>query len=385
MMTAVEAFVERLQAIAKEEAEDQEKIRFDREAALAVADELTALQAIYGDDRVALLATRRSANGAVVSSVIEQDASSDKVDALIKLWSPFDPIRLAISIDTQLSEEQVGAEPVRLSAVLPPSYPYGTSAPQLQILSRYVGPYGVDHALFGQIVRIFMSGNTSKAHLHTAFVTGQVALFDGVEKARDIINAWLQEHRSSTTIYKSNQHTIPEDKGMEEHNESDIDLTRLAITDPSAKSQVKLFTAESITERKSVFMGHAAVLHDPAEVEKIIDQLLQDRRIARATHPAIFAWCVRTSDGVLHRDCDDDGETAAGGRLAHLLDLLRIENVIVIVTRWYGGVLLGPDRFKYINRAARDALELANLIDKSGPAVDPNSKQPANGKTRRAA
>jgi hypothetical protein len=29
-----------------------------------------------------------------------------------------------------------------------------------------------------------------------------------------------------------------------------------------------------------------------------------------------------------------------------------------VVTRWYGGVLLGPDRFRIINSAAREALVL---------------------------
>ena len=63
-----------------------------------------------------------------------------------------------------------------------------------------------------------------------------------------------------------------------------------------------------------------------------------DKRVARATHPIINAWVCRTPDGVFHHgkatrtmgvcrrlpstDCDDDGETAAGGRLAHLLSML---------------------------------------------------------------
>ena len=37
-------------------------------------------------------------------------------------------------------------------------------------------------------------------------------------------------------------------------------------------------------------------------------------------------------------------------------------NVLVIVTRYFGGTLLGADRFKNINQAARDALELGGFI-----------------------
>lgn len=62
-------------------------------------------------------------------------------------------------------------------------------------------------------------------------------------------------------------------------------------------------------------------------------------------------------------DYDDDGESQAGARLKHLLEILELENVMVVVTRWYGGTLLGPDRFKHINQAARDALELAGFLD----------------------
>jgi len=37
-------------------------------------------------------------------------------------------------------------------------------------------------------------------------------------------------------------------------------------------------------------------------------------------------------------------------------------NVIVVVTRWYGGVHLGPDRFKHINNCTRDLLEAHGYI-----------------------
>ena len=36
---------------------------------------------------------------------------------------------------------------------------------------------------------------------------------------------------------------------------------------------------------------------------------------------------------------------------------MNAENVIVVVTRWYGGVHLGGDRFKHINNCARSLLE----------------------------
>lgn len=65
-------------------------------------------------------------------------------------------------------------------------------------------------------------------------------------------------------------------------------------------------------------------------------------------------------------DNDDDGESAAGGRIAHLLQILDVFDVLVVVTRYFGGVHLGPDRFKHIGQAARDALETGGFLGVDG-------------------
>lgn len=40
-----------------------------------------------------------------------------------------------------------------------------------------------------------------------------------------------------------------------------------------------------------------------------------------------------------------------------------MNNVLVVVTRYFGGIHLGPDRFKHINQAARNALEDGGFLD----------------------
>ena len=52
-------------------------------------------------------------------------------------------------------------------------------------------------------------------------------------------------------------------------------------------------------------------------------------------------------------DYDDDGENQAGSRLLHLLKITNVFNVFILVGRNYGGIKLGPDRFKHINNCAR--------------------------------
>ena len=70
-----------------------------------------------------------------------------------------------------------------------------------------------------------------------------------------------------------------------------------------------------------------------------------------------------TDGKVFLQDCDDDGETHAGGRMLHLLEILCCVDTLVVVSRWYGGVQLGPDRFKHINNASRMVLEQAGLVE----------------------
>jgi len=68
-------------------------------------------------------------------------------------------------------------------------------------------------------------------------------------------------------------------------------------------------------------------------------------------------------------DNDDDGEDAAGSRMAHLLSIMKVENVMVVVTRWYGGIKLGADRFRLINQVSREALVNGGFV-----------QEPAEGK-----
>ncbi|KAJ1852649.1 hypothetical protein LPJ73_002785 [Coemansia sp. RSA 2703] len=122
-----------------------------------------------------------------------------------------------------------------------------------------------------------------------------------------------------------------------------------------------IYTGAPLEMKKSVFVAHVARVRSAEEVQLVLDTLMQDKKIAQATHN-ILAYRIRIDTGSISQDNDDDGETAAGKRLGHLLQLLDVVDIMVVVTRWYGGVHLGPDRFKLINNAARQALESGGFI-----------------------
>ncbi|KAG6062214.1 hypothetical protein E4U33_006582 [Claviceps sp. LM78 group G4] len=126
--------------------------------------------------------------------------------------------------------------------------------------------------------------------------------------------------------------------------------------------------SEVLVENKSTFVARVARVSSPEEAKRYIAYLLAtDKKTRGATHN-ITAWRIRAEGpagagtGLQFQDCDDDGETAAGGRLLHLLQVMDVWGVVVVVSRWFGGVKLGPRRFAVINGVARDGLVRAGVV-----------------------
>lgn len=138
---------------------------------------------------------------------------------------------------------------------------------------------------------------------------------------------------------------------------------------------------ESVVDRKSVFQGHCTAIQRVEHVELFLAKLKENKKIENAFHN-MWAYRIDKSDpkariagksASILQDCDDDGEQAAGGRLLTLLQILNVVNVMVVVTRWYGGIQLGPARFKHINNAARDALVKGGFVQDGPSASESNS------------
>ncbi|CDR43711.1 CYFA0S12e03488g1_1 [Cyberlindnera fabianii] len=113
--------------------------------------------------------------------------------------------------------------------------------------------------------------------------------------------------------------------------------------------------SDPVIDRASTFVAFSKEVHSEDDVFNSLSALKTDRKIAKATHNMV-AYRIQNPDGTRLSDCDDDGETAAGGRMLHLLTIMDAWNCLVVVSRWFGGIHLGPDRFKHINSTAREAV-----------------------------
>ncbi|XP_049881094.1 protein IMPACT-B-like [Pectinophora gossypiella] len=174
---------------------------------------------------------------------------------------------------------------------------------------------------------------------------GETVIFQWVEKIREI----MQNIKSVETQKKKEKAPI-----------DTLDLTELEISCPD------ITHGEVIQDRKSSFQGHAAEVHSMSDVNAVLAKLKQNKKILNATHN-MYAYRIerKTERGVsVLQDCDDDGEAHAGGRMLHLLQILDQKNTLVVVSRWYGGIQLGPDRFRHINNATRQVIQQAGLLKK---------------------
>jgi hypothetical protein len=60
---------------------------------------------------------------------------------------------------------------------------------------------------------------------------------------------------------------------------------------------LKIVSCDPIVERKSTFVGHAVRVTSEKHVPLVIHELLSDKKIAKAAHPAIFAYRIAKEIG----------------------------------------------------------------------------------------
>ncbi|XP_047443673.1 protein IMPACT [Mugil cephalus] len=274
-------------------------------------------------------------------------AQIEEVEALSSIygdeWCVIDEASriFCIKISNDLEETKLT---VCLQIILPPDYP--SAAPPI---------YQINAAWLRGPERAKLANSLEDLYVEHA---GESILYLWVEKIRDFL---LERSQSSEPVDR------PENVNLtaEEEEDDDEDFKTLRLNTEAEhlfmgqendEEVPPIKHGNTITDRRSTFQPHLAPVVTPRQVKIILEKLYENKKIASATHN-IYAYRIYCEDKhSFLQDCEDDGETAAGGRLLHLLQILDVRNVLVVVSRWYGGILLGPDRFKHINNCARNIL-----------------------------
>ena len=107
-----------------------------------------------------------------------------------------------------------------------------------------------------------------------------------------------------------------------------------------------------LRDRGSRYAVSGGPVQGRAGAEAFLAELKRTKKLAKATHNT---WaCVFSDVGPVK---NDDGEAGAGAVILKMLERAGLVDHIVVVTRWYGGVHLGGDRFAHVVSCTRAYLE----------------------------
>ena len=121
-------------------------------------------------------------------------------------------------------------------------------------------------------------------------------------------------------------------------------------------------TAE-VVEKKSKFIANVFYVESREEAEEIIKKVNKQYHDARHN---CYAYRVITSDGIIEK-ASDDGEPSgtAGAPMLTILSKNNLANVLVIVTRYFGGILLGTGGLvKAYSESCSLGIERAGIVEK---------------------
>lgn len=307
-------------------------------------------------------------------------AQAEELDVLRSIYGEEN---CQISSTNQFCEVQVypadgssnGELSLRLGVHLPESYP-SASSPVAELHAPWLSE-NTRRRLVEMLTNLYEES------------VGEVVVFRWVEwlKEQDWLweegRSWMREHapppvelsdQKDASTASMDSHMPAEEVVMD----TSLQISERILDEKGLEELDKILGivhGEPFTEKRSTFQAHLAPVKNANDVEAVMDALLRNRKIAAATHNIMAYRISMPIKNTVLQDHDDDGETAAGGRLLHLLQIVDALDVVVVVSRWYGGIQLGPDRFKHINNAAR------SLLGSWGYIAGVNSSATANQKT----
>ena len=122
-------------------------------------------------------------------------------------------------------------------------------------------------------------------------------------------------------------------------------------------------TQAEVVEKKSKFIANLYYVETKEQAENYINEIKKKYHDARHN---CYAYSVFSEDGLINK-FSDDGEPSgtAGGPMLNILTSNEITNCLVIVTRYFGGILLGTGGLvRAYSEATTEAINKAEIIKK---------------------
>ena len=110
-------------------------------------------------------------------------------------------------------------------------------------------------------------------------------------------------------------------------------------------------------EKKSRFLGGVYPVTSEQEAKEILERVRKQHYDARHN-----CWCYILKSGQKRYSDDGEPQGTAGQPMLNVLDRERVVDVLCVVTRYFGGILLGAGGLcRAYTKAAKDALDAAGI------------------------
>ena len=113
-----------------------------------------------------------------------------------------------------------------------------------------------------------------------------------------------------------------------------------------------------LVEKRSRFLGHVWPVESEGEARARIEEIRKKHYDARH-----HCWCYRIREGGVERYSDDgEPQGTAGQPMLNVFQREGVTNVCCVVTRYFGGILLGAGGLvRAYTQSAKDALDAAGI------------------------
>ncbi|PQE25890.1 hypothetical protein CJF30_00000603 [Rutstroemia sp. NJR-2017a BBW] len=137
--------------------------------------------------------------------------------------------------------------------------------------------------------------------------------------------------------------------------EGEEEITNIAVKKEDKSDQWSI--SNPITSKSSTFIARSLPITSLTHARTALSTLLaQNPSLASASHNiSAFRVCPPNSSTIIE-ESNDDGESGGGRHLLSILKSNNILGVLLVVTRWYGGIMLGPDRWRIMTQVSNEAL-----------------------------
>ncbi|KAI0548020.1 hypothetical protein F4679DRAFT_574442 [Xylaria curta] len=169
------------------------------------------------------------------------------------------------------------------------------------------------------------------------------------------------EWKGEEEVGQADNRTTNVGESMSTTKMSRSDQSRELSSDTAGHAARSWSTSQPVTLKQSTFIVRATSLTEPSKRQSVLQSLFAAiPSLESASHNA-WAYRVKVATNLfnattIREESFDDGESGCGSFLLKNMQEMNAVDTLVVMTRWYGGIMLGPDRWRIMRTCLRDAL-----------------------------